>query len=534
MGTSGIDKDVHGGTSHGGTMLTRQSARAYRAVLQFDDADSCVSWLETVPLTRPADAHEMLSAQLGLLHATEFPALEKLRILEVLYQAARHMQERLSERYLGCALPLSIVEYSVWSSVVDLWRLFRDAYAGCLRRIGGPDAGLAPHAPLIGLRCLDSTGASIREHHRVYRAVPSALWKQLHDDYAAVEAQGLANCGVADPLADAMPARTCAGAYATVLLGHLSNPYTMSPRQMQVASRWAELWSSLVSIQASPVAPGMTPVLSVDLRTGVPAGNVALDASRPSVRYVVMEQLGQTLRRVLTLLRQGHAPRDLGLGDDVRQPGCERLLTLLYIQWCGSGVSPLPSSQRDHGEEIRACVGFDDIARQLALEAEAFRASGAAARTAYGPLTEHWNVVSINAPGFLGVARGPECETRIRHHQLVAIKRRSAAGFQLAVVQWLRREEDGEMSVGLRLLPGLPHLSPVSPAAAAEGEAADIPGVLLPAAPEMRTPATLVLPPGVFSPGKTVALTAGTPRSARLIRLAERGADFERAVFEIV
>lgn len=530
MSSSGTNNGARGRTSQGDIMLSRHAGRPYYSALQFSDADSCVAWLETLPLSRVAEAHEMLTAQVALLEEADLAPLETLRILELLYQAARHLQERLAERFLGCALPLSIVEYSVWSSVIALWQLFHDGYAKCLRRVGGADNGLASHAPLVGLRCLDLVGATIREHHRVYRAVPAYLWKQMHEAYASIDGQSAASCGVADPLSGTMPARTCTSAYATALLGHLSNPYTMSPRQMQVTYRWAELWSSLVGVQASPVAPAMAPVLSVDLRSGNPAGSASHEAAGPSLRYVVLEQLGQTLRRFLTLLRQGHTPESLGLGEDVRQPGCERLLTLLYIQWCGSGMNPLPM-QREHGEDVRACVGFSNIERQLAGEAEAFRAAGASARTAYGPLTEHWNIVSINAPGFIGVARGPECDARIQHHQLVAIKRRSATGFQLAVVQWLKREDDGELSIGLRLLPGLPHLSPVR---LTDGSAAERPGVMLPAAPEMRAPATLVLPRGMFRPGTTVALTAGGARTARLLRLAERGADFERAVFELV
>lgn len=514
----------------GEAMLPRQSGAACHDVLQFVDADSCVAWLETAPLSRATEAHELITAQVTLLRTADLPVLEKLRIVELLYQASKHLQDRLAEIVAGRALPLSIVEFSIWSSMIELWQRLYDVYADALNRGRSADAEFAAHIPLLGLRCIEITGAAIREHHRVYRAVPSTLWKQMHDAYANVERQALANCGVADPLNDAMPARTCTGAYAMTLLAHLSNPYTMSPRQMQVTYRWAQLWESLVSVQPSPNEPTLTSALSVDLRSGQPASAAARETPNPSVRYVAMEQLGQTLRRVLTLLRQGHAPSDLGLGEDVRQPGCERLLTLLYIQWCGSGMQPL-SDSREHGEEMRACVGLSTVARQLASEAEAFRSTGVSARTAYGPLTEHWNTVGINAPGFISVARGPECDTRIRHHQLVAIKRRSATGFQLAVVQWLKLEGNGELSVGLRLLPGLPHVTRLRNTGAGTEETPGV-GVLLPSVPEMRTPATVVLPPGVFSPGKLLELTSGAARTVRLLRLAERGSDFERAVFE--
>ncbi|MCC6535620.1 MAG: hypothetical protein IT531_23970 [Burkholderiales bacterium] len=512
-------------------MLTQTSGPTYYARLQFADASSCVAWLETIPLARVTEAHEMVAAQVGLVTSTALPAVERLRILEVLYQTAEHLQGELARRFIGRALPLSIVEYSVWNSVVDLWQAMFDGYRSCLRGCVKGDGALAAHAPLLALRCIDLTAAAIREYHRVYREVSGALWQQLHQCYAEAERHGLATLGVADPLSASMPARTCAGAYAKALLAHRSNPYTMSPRQMSVMYRWAQLWESLVGIGPTPVAPAMAPVLAVDLSSGQPAVGAQQIEASPWARYVAMEQLGQALRRTLTRLRQGEDPHALGLGDDCRQPGCERLLTLLYIQWCGSGMGQL-AGERVHGEDARACVGFATVMRQLGAEAEAFRSGAASIRTAYGPLTEHWNIVSINAPGFIGVARGPECDERIEHHQLVAIKRRSASSFQLAVAQWMKLEEDGELSIGLRLLPGIPNVSALR---APDGTARNEPAVIiLPAAPDARAPATLLLAPGIFQPGRILELVSGTLRRVRLLRLAERGVDFERAVFELV
>ncbi len=513
-------------------MLTQPSEPTYQARLQFADADSCVAWLEKIPLARIAEAHEMVSEQVALVPRTPLPALERMRILEILYQTGRHLQEELAGRYIGRALPLSIVEYSVWSTVVALWQGLHDGYHDCLRRCVRDDAGLASHAALLALRTLDLTGAVIREHHRVYRAVPARLWKQLHEGFATAERHALAGTSISDPLQLATPARTCTGAYVKTLLAQLSNPYTMSPRQMNVMYRWAERWESLVHVGVIPVAPELTPVLAVDLHSIAPASSAARMEPGPAVRYLSLEQLGHTLRRVLALLRQGNEPAALGLGDDCRQPGCERLLTLLYIQWCGSGMGQL-AGPPDHGEDARACVGFVTVVRQLASEAEAFRSGGASIRTAFSPLTEHWCVGGINAPGFISVARGPECEARIEHHQLIAVKRRSASAFQLAVAQWLKHEEHGDLSIGLRLFPGVPHITTIR-APASDLEPATSSAIMLPATPEMRTPATVVLAPGVFAAGRELELDSGTVRRVRLVRLAERGVDFERVVYEPV
>jgi hypothetical protein len=516
----------------GGCMLTQPSEPTHQARLQFTDADSCVAWLEKVPLARIAEAHEMVSTQVRLVAHTELPTLERMRILEILYQTARHLQEELAGRFIGRALPLSIVEYSVWSTVVALWQALHDGYHICLHRCVREDAALGSHAALLALRTIELTGAVIREHHRVYRAVPGRLWKQLHESFATAERHSLAGTSISDPLQLATPARTCIGAYARALLAQLSNPYTMSPRQMNVTYRWAERWESLVHIALTPIAPELTPVLGVDLRSVAPAASASHIEPGPAVRYLSLEQLGHTLRRVLALLRQGNEPAALGLGDDCRQPGCERLLTLLYIQWCGSGMGQL-ASHSERGEDARACVGFATAVRQLASEAEAFRSSVASVRTAYSPLTEHWSVGGVNAPGFIAVARGPECDARIEHHQLIAIKRRSASAFQLAVAQWLKHEEHGDLSIGLRLFPGVPQLASIR-APAADAETPGAAAVMLPAAPEIRTPATVVLAPGVFAAGRELELDSGTVQRIRLLRLAERGVDFERAVFEPV
>lgn len=516
-------------------MLTEATGPTYYARLQFTDAASCVAWLESIPLHRPAEAHEMVAAQIGLLGHADMPALERLRILEVLYQSAGFLQEELAKRYVGRALPPSIVEYSLWNTVVALWDALFKGYNLLLRRSFKGERGLGAHAPLLALRCIECTAAAIREHHRVYRDVSCALWEQLHDAYAFAERHGLAAAGVADPLAAAVVVRTPAAAYGRILLAHLSNPYAMSSRQMAVMYRWAGLWESLVGIGPSPIAPGVSAILAVDLKSGAPAASARRIEAGPSIRYITLEQLGQALRRVLASLRQGDDPASLGLGDDLRQPGCERLLTLLYIQWCGTGVGQ-PPSQRERGEDACAAVGFDGACRQLALDDHPFPngAIALSSRAVGARFTEQWYVAATSAPGFIAVARGPECDERLQHHQLIAIRRRSAAHFQLAVAQWMRLEVDGELSIGLRLLPGIPHVTPIQLDGESADERAPSSAILLPAAPEMRTPATLLLAPNLFQPGRELDLLSGALRRVRMVRLLERGADFERAVFEAV
>jgi hypothetical protein len=511
-------------------MLNPLSSPTYYARLQFTDARSCMDWIESVPLADTANAHEMLAAQIGLLTRTELSALERLRILEVLYPPATHLQSELARRYIGRALPLSIVEYSLWNSVLELWQALFAGYSVCFQLCSSADSALAPQTPLVALRCIDLTGAQIREHHSVYREIPPALWAQLNECYAHAERCGLATATVADPLCSEAPVRTTASAYGRVLLAQLANPYTLSARQMSIMYRWTGLWDTLIGIDPSPPAPGVTSVLAIDLSAAKPSAPASLVTAAPSVRYLSLDALGQALRRTLTRLREGHTPASLGLGADCRLPATERLLTLLYIHWCGAGIGHR-SGVHERLEDARACVGLAAVLRQLESESEAFRTSTRAIRTAYGPFTEQWQVLGVSTPALVSVTRGPECDERIQHHQLVALKRRSDPGFRLGVTQWLKLEADGELSIGVRCWHGAPHFVRVK--VADDDEIVELSALALPAVPEQGLQETLVLEPGVFRPGLRVEFASGAPLKARLTRLTERGADFERSAFEL-
>lgn len=512
-------------------MLSQPSSPTYYARLQFMDAATCVDWLESVPLADTTTAHEMVAAQLGLLARTDLALLERLRILEVLYRPAVHLQSELARRFTGRALPLSIVEYSIWNSVLELWQALFAGYATCARSFESGEAAAAHLAPLVALRTIDITGAEMREHHRAYREIPQDLWARLHECFAAAEQHGAAAVRVSDPLDAATPARTPLAAYASILLAQLANPYAMSARQMIVTYRWAAMWSPLIAIERLPPPPGMTGVLAVDLNVAKPPVPARQMTVAPSVRYIVMEALGRTLRRMLMALRDGQLPAGLGLGEDCRQPATERLLTLLYVQWCGAGTGQLESSHEPL-EDARACVGFAAVLRQLEAQAEVFRIGASGLRTTYAPLTEQWNVFSVRSPGFVGVTRGPECDERIRHHQLVAIKRRSGTGFQLAVTQWLKLEDDGELAIGLRIWAGTPRILRIR--IADDDEAVAMAAIAMPAVPELRLPETIVLEPGVFQPGLPIEFAVRGACRARLTRLTERGADFERSAYELI
>jgi hypothetical protein len=142
---------------------------------------------------------------------------------------------------------------------------------------------------------------------------------------------------------------------------------------MEFLSRWIEKWSAQMSLASQPLPPSAIPALGIDLAgSAAPAFVESLEPAA-SLRYLDLEQISRTLRQMITLLKQGQTPAQLGLGDDARQPGCENLLMLLYIQWCRAGTGRGEQRGRS-GEKAQVCLGMH--AAHFYVSGRSFRVPG--------------------------------------------------------------------------------------------------------------------------------------------------------------
>jgi len=520
--------------------------------LQFTDGAGCKRWLEQLTLTNVQLTQQLLAGQLASLVAEALPPLERLKILETLREAVHFVQGESAKRYAGKPLPLDPGESIVWSNVIQLWQEASRNYQQCLKAYRDGELAIAPHAALITMRCMRLIGSTLLDYYRVYRQPPGAKWRALHELYTFAESHGYARIRVPDSFSKREPDSSCAESYAQVLLAHLANPYALSARQMAFVSRWLERWSNLVSLVPQPLPTGPIPSLAVDLSG---TAGIELDA-RPDpsshLRYVDLEPLSKTLRQTINMLKQGQTPGQLGLGEDARQPGCENLLMLLYVQWCRAGTARAEDRTK-HDEPAQVCFGLE-AAHFHAGGGRAFRQPGElTARErqdldTYGYITrtdqeaadrdealELWQILNHSASGFMCILREPNGKGRVGHNQLLAVRRVIGRQFHLGMVQWLRMEEGGEIYCGVRLFPGTPQAISVRPSTFAPGTSGRYErALLLPEVPAPATPATLVLPAGWFQSGRFVEIFSDRKQVAKLLNLLEKGSDFDRGTIVVV
>jgi len=523
------------------------------ASLRFTGSTGCKRWIESLPLTNIQQAQHALTVQLRALSSAQLPPVERLQILETLKEASIFVQAESSKRYAGKPLPLEAGEAAAWNNGIALWQEMGRNYRQCLRAYREGDLTIAPHAALVCMRCLRYLGAEISDYYGVYRQVPGALWRMLHEPYSFAEQHGFARIRVQDSFAQCDPDSSCAEAYIQTLLMHLANPFALSVRQMGFVQRWLEKWATLVSLTTQPLPPSPIPSLAVDLG-GASDAPFATDLEpHPNLRYLDLEQLSKTLRQAINLLKQGQTPGQLGLGEDARQPGCENLLMLLYVQWCRAGVMR-SEDRRETEVAASVCFGIPAVHFQLS-GGRAFRQPGDLTSRekqdldSYGYIArvahetgddaedslETCQIINQSASGFMCMHRKPDARSRIAHNQLLAVRRAGSNHFHLGMVQWLRTNENDGLYCGVRLFPGTPQAVAVRPSNSNPASSSRYePALLLPEVSSPATPATLILPAGRIQSGRFVEIFSDHKKIATLLNLLEKGGDFDRGTITVV
>lgn len=521
------------------------------AAMLFSDSVDCARWIESLPITNIQHAHKLLHEQTIALASTPLAALERLKILEALKPSVMFVQGEMAKRYTGKSLPLDVSDAAAWTSVTELWRETGANYQLCLNAYHEGDLPIAPFAALVTMRRLRCINHALFAHYHVYRQPGTAIWQEYHKLFAFAEDHGISRIRVQDVFAKQEADSSCAEAYVHGLLGNLANPFALSARQLEFVQRWLDKWAALVGLSAQPLPPGQIPPLAVDFNSGSAATFPERLVPGPTMRYLDLEQLSKTLRQTINLLKQGNTPAQLGLGEDARQPGCENLIMLLYVQWCRAGQ--LRSEERSATDDpATVCFGIED-AYKLVSSLTAPQSTGAAFssrdkweqdRLGYSLShsqtilqsamyrSEKWQILNQSASGFMCMLRDPSGMMRLSHNQLLAVQRASDKTHRLGMVQWLRVEESREFQCGVRMFPGVPQAVMVRPSNfTLSGRQNFEQALLLPEIAAPATPATIVLPAGWFQTGRVIEFKDGTQKPAKLVNLLERGSDFDRGTF---
>ena len=519
------------------------------AAPDFTDASGCAKWLQTLPLINVGPSHDRLLGQLEELNGYNVAPAERLKILELLREPVTFVQKEHAKKFSNRPAPLSKQERDIFHNVNTLWDALSHGYQRCLQAVVEGTSGLNGLVALICQRVLWCAGQKMVDCYQAYLNVEERDWKLLHNVYALAEERDVAGDEVAHPVHKGKVETTCVETYVQVLLLHLANPSKLTPRQIELVSRWLERWARKASItRTQPAAGDGIPPLVVDLASSTGASREV--AHGETVRYLEIHEVGKSVRKRVGLLRKGETPAVLGLGEDITAPLAEGLLVMLYKRWCEEQQARV-HPRRGASGTAQICSGLD--AMYYFVTGKAFRAQGGSQPlsqvqhqqiatlgrivspgeerigTAVNFPVESWQIRDESATGVRLERTDPAAILRLNLNQLLGIRLADAKNFLVCTVRWLSVSPEFQLGIGIQILPGVPVGVSARPAGVTTEKS--VPALMLPATAALQSPDSLVLPAGWFKPDRIIEVGADTVRKVRLTESIERGADFERVAF---
>jgi len=525
-----------------------EAADSEPAPLAFTDAASATRWVKSLPLSNVGQAYQELLGQLRALTATPIGPRDRATIAELVREPVAYLHAELARRYAGKPQPPEEREAEAAEQAIALWQALWIQYSVCLKplldgstELQGVKAKLLQRALYVGKQLIIV--------HGLARRIPSEeLWEELHAYYRLAEMLDCAMAGVSDHLMPDAEGLSCYSTYSHALLLALADPYALGVRNLELIDRWLGQWARKVFPYAKQ-RESEGPVIIVDLEGSHGAVLAATSAGThpASVRFCYPAKLVTSVRGRLKRLANGTSPADLQLGEDVSAETATALLKHLDAHW-----HHVPAAgHRKRSTAIEITVGGTEAA-YFRVGGRSFNRQDPLGRDA--DPTRYLQTVG----GISDLDRRKEeaerswpwekwygvCEWReatIKHasgsayhwflDQLVVV--REDAQTRLGHVSRIAVEADGAIALSLKLWPGDPKVYAVRLVNPNGTEEPPVAALLLAESPE--EPATLVMSPRAFVPNRVMRCDEPGPvRKLKLVRIVQRGGDFERVAFEAV
>lgn len=453
---------------------------------------------------------------------------------------------------MDAALPLSGKAQSAWQMAQTLWEVVEKAYARSWRAAIEGDALVAEYLVLLAERTLYYGRMRARGELLVYRSIADALWQKLYTYQALSTKSGIGESKAKDSLIEMGSAMTPQALFIHVLLLATARSNRLSSRQLLWLDARLELFSMRTKLAPGALGiPKRLPLTIVPARPGAPVRG-AQELIGPDFINLDTRALGQSLAKRIKLLREGELPQNLGLGAEFDSKASEALLAQAYRLWCEAPTADIPpmpenparktvalgfvNQHHDVGagkfrtyEENAPAIGGRDV---LDLQLFGRTVSRQSANVKPAVQRQEWLVLQESAQG-LWMLRPQGAGQPVALRSLVLVHTGEQKVF--GVVRALSEVSQGVLLL-IQLLAGQPYPAEVRARDGGRyGQNEFSPAMILPPVPSLRSGVSLLLPHSWYRQGRMLEMWDGQNLlKIRLEQLMERGADFDRAQFNIV
>jgi len=525
----------------------RTAAARDAPALLFADADGAKRWAKSLMVTGVGPLYEAIHGQLQAVSNAAFLPRERATIAEVMREQVAHLHTELARRFAGKPQPAAERELETANQAIALWHALWEQYSACLKPLLEGDTELHGVKAKLLQRGLFVGKQLVLVHALARRAVPPALWQELHAYYRLTEILDCSVTAVSDELTPHAVGISCYSTYCHALLLGLADPYAMSIRQIELTDRWLSQWARKV-FPYTQQRETEGPIMLIDLDGNAGASLVGAPPRDPSrsMRFGYPGKLATSVRGRLKRLAAGASPAELQLGHDTSVETCTALLSHLDAHWY-----QLPRRNPDVQHAWQELVTGGVPAAYFRVGGRTFDRNDPLGRLTFqgaqylqtlGALTDYdryredaeknwpWERWQGTAEG-RGAVLGRNDHGRYRWFLDQLVVARDDELMRLGHVTRVSLDPQGEFAISLAFWPGTPKSLAIRPLSLTYVEEPPMPALLLSETPEER--GTLIVPPRTFNPGRVFrTMDPGPERKFRLIKLVQRGGDFERVAFE--
>ncbi|SMC25299.1 hypothetical protein SAMN02745857_02109 [Andreprevotia lacus DSM 23236] len=448
------------------------------------------AWISKLEQDDPATQRsKLLQALDDFLNVPRKLGLEMLQAVMLVDDAAQSGFDALCYQYISNPRMSKEIEQKLWRDIVGFAQTWVSVYQRFVQHevSSAEKAGFDERMPQVLARSLHYLSIQAKWHYFHFEKVPTELWTLIHRLYRLSEVDGFDS----NPF-QLYPHRqdeisSCADEYIQILMLATLSSNNLSVRQLDWADHWLDQWSK--QIQLSRKYQQERHHFCINLQESSGPQKIQPDSAGEPFRYWSLFDLMADLQDVLRRLEQGVAPKDLGLGSDIRTPASLELLKHLDMFWTMAiRNSEINRSERRevrkaadvvYGlERIYACVRADNdkYSRQptetktqvdydeiMDMRLYGFVSSRTRSKQLHNPYTvptkqqdwATWTIENESDGGYGALLRFSENEW-VRPGLLLAVRLGGSENWQIAVVRRLSRKNDDEVYAGVQVLSTTP------------------------------------------------------------------------------
>ncbi|MCE5180801.1 MAG: hypothetical protein LLG15_03280 [Betaproteobacteria bacterium] len=484
--------------------------------------------LNALPLTNFSEVSRILREDIGALNRQKIAMDVRLQLLEAYNNVILKLMPALEDQFVTARLPLQEKPRQMVELALHLQAELATGHKIILldyqnKRIKLGKGKIALTAAQRGMSALSRILAI---HYQIYAPAPAGIWSEIHQIFRFAMEQKIADGPGADN--DIGPI------YKQALLLALSDPYHLNPGEIRKIQEYLVLFGDLVQLQAPMQSSDPIGRFLVQIDSDSPpseALQILDEASNLNSILLNTQELAHALRHHAGRLETGESPKNLHLPDSATEAGYHGLLRRLLKHWLATPKRTYRRTQRIAGTEV--CTSLPALHHFLgghdAVDSADLTFTATTKESQF--ISGKWLIVNESAGGL--ALRGIfKVLPQIRPGEIIGLKMEGSDRWHVGAVRWVKSDKARHLEIGAQLL--APKAMPTAIKPSICGPADEFtPALLLPEAPLLRQPETLVARHGTFGAQRELLLKFddNTTETIRAVKLVEQTASFDRFEF---